>query len=58
MDRDLLRAAPDGLRQALTELNPSGAFNLQGSINLAQGGHPADPLVAGWKSLAPMRCLT
>jgi hypothetical protein len=48
VDRDLLRAAPEGLRQALGELNPAGAFNLYGRLSFAQGASPNEPLRSKW----------
>ncbi len=48
VDRDLLRAAPEGLRRVLTELNPTGAFNLHGGVSFAQAGGAAQPLHGRW----------
>ena len=48
-DRDLMQAVPERLKKALAELNPTGAFSLRGSLDLAGGGgrRRPDPLPMG-----------
>lgn len=47
-NRDLLKALPDRLRQALTELKPSGAINVHGTLGFARGPDPDAPIDADW----------
>ena len=45
---DFSRAASDGLRTALASLEPRGAMNIVGSIELRGSTNPAVPMTAGW----------
>jgi len=49
VDRDLLRAVPEKFRAILTELNPSGSFNLRGNLGFAHSGRLGDPLRTAWE---------
>jgi hypothetical protein len=48
IDRDVLHAVPEGLRQALQELQPAGAINVQGQADLRHSGAAGDHLRADW----------
>ncbi len=49
-DRDLMQAVPERLKKTLAEINPTGAFSLRGSLDLAgSGGAAADaPIRSQW----------
>jgi len=47
-DRDLVQALPGGLRKSLVGLNPSGMFNLRGSVDLEGGVRADDQVQAAW----------
>jgi hypothetical protein len=47
-DRDLIQALPDRLKKTVVELNPTGAINLSGSIDLERTGQPNEPLQSRW----------
>ncbi len=48
VDRDLLKVLPEGLRQALSEVNPTGAINVDGVLGFSRGPLMEDPLEADW----------
>jgi hypothetical protein len=50
-DRDLMQAVPPRLKNALAEINPSGAFSLRGNLDLA-GGATADAAIRSQWDLA------
>ncbi len=47
-NRDLLKALPEQLRHALTQLNPTGALNVHGTLGFTRGAQSAAPLNADW----------
>ncbi|MFZ1934542.1 MAG: AsmA-like C-terminal region-containing protein [Thermoguttaceae bacterium] len=47
-DRELSEALPGRLKKAFAELNPSGAMNLRGRLDLEQTGRPGEPLRSQW----------
>ncbi len=47
-DRELSEALPDRLKKAFAELNPTGAMNLRGSLDLERTGRPGEPLRSRW----------
>jgi hypothetical protein len=47
-DRELSQALPERLRKAVAELNPTGAMNLRGSLDLERAGQPNEPLRSRW----------
>ena len=46
-DRDLMQAVPERLKKTLAEINPTGAFSLRGSLDLAGGAADA-PIRSQW----------
>ena len=47
-DRDLVQALPGGLRKSLVGLNPTGLFNLRGSLDLEGGVRADDRVQSAW----------
>ena len=47
-DRELVQALPGGLRKSLAGLNPTGLFNLRGSVDLEGGTRADDRMQAAW----------
>jgi hypothetical protein len=47
-DRDLLNALPEALRKSTASLEPTGSFNVRGSLGMAGGGEPGAPISAEW----------
>lgn len=47
-DRELVAALRGQLKEAVELLNPSGPVNLRGSLGLAHGRRPDDPLTSTW----------
>ncbi len=47
-DRELVQALPAGLRKSLAGLNPTGVFNLRGSVDLEGGARADDRVQASW----------
>ena len=47
-DRELSEALPERLKKAFAELNPTGAMNLRGSLDLERTGRPGEPLRSRW----------
>jgi hypothetical protein len=48
LDRELAAALPGRLRRVISEINPIGAVQLNGTFALAQGGKAGDPLKTEW----------
>jgi hypothetical protein len=48
VDRELSEALPERLKRVAAELNPSGAMNLRGSLELERTGPPDEPLQSRW----------
>ena len=48
MDRQFMQALPPQLKKGLGELNATGPMSLQGSIVLARGANPAEPMTSQW----------
>ncbi|MGO9110984.1 MAG: AsmA-like C-terminal region-containing protein [Thermoguttaceae bacterium] len=48
MDRQFMQALPPQLKKGLGELNATGPMSLQGSILLARGANPAEPMTSRW----------
>jgi hypothetical protein len=48
VDRDLLQASPEGLREALRGLNPKGPLNLSGHVSFFLGPRQGDALRTAW----------
>ena len=48
MDREFMQALPPQLKKGLGELNATGPMSLQGSIVLARGANPAEPMTSQW----------
>ncbi len=47
-DRDLVQALPGKLKKALAGLNPTGLFNLRGSLDLEGGARADERIEAAW----------
>lgn len=47
-NRDLLKALPERLRHCLSELKPSGAINVYGTLGFARGPEPNLPIDCDW----------
>jgi len=48
VDRQFMQALPPQLKKGLGELNATGPMSLQGSILLARGANPAEPMTSQW----------
>lgn len=49
VDRDLMTAVPQRLKQSLTALAPEGRVNLRGDLDLENTGQAGEPLRAAWR---------
>jgi hypothetical protein len=48
LDREVVSALPDRLKRLVEELKPSGPINLSGTVDMAAGGRPGDPITSQW----------
>jgi hypothetical protein len=48
MDREFMQALPPQLKKGLGELNATGPMSLQGSMLMARGANPAEPMISQW----------